>query len=242
MDVSQGIGLLPGTESLTPEIGSRFVSFDGYLGAIGAFMNEFATDQDPDAPGEAVADAGDVDELASCEQDVKLMLGSLEASIVEYQFVTVPDEELSFKCFQVLSKGGRNVVINTCQDSVVPYRMRWMVQHLEIWRPDQYSSLPSSFDAFIVAEPCELNIIEEVGSKPEARGHINTWTPCASDLSGRTHFEAPCVVKPSVCLGDPGIPILSLLDALESASFVGVPRMFIHSRTSGLFFDERKVE
>ena len=24
-----------------PEISARFVSFDGYLGAIGAFMNEF---------------------------------------------------------------------------------------------------------------------------------------------------------------------------------------------------------
>ncbi len=30
--------------AIVPEIGSKFVNYDGYLGAIGAFMNEFADD------------------------------------------------------------------------------------------------------------------------------------------------------------------------------------------------------
>lgn len=51
VDVSQGIGLMKppadgsAVETIVPEVGSRFVSFDGYLGAIGAFMNEFNDEQ-----------------------------------------------------------------------------------------------------------------------------------------------------------------------------------------------------
>ena len=41
VDICQGIGLRANESPRVPEVGSRFVSYDGYLGAIGAFMNEF---------------------------------------------------------------------------------------------------------------------------------------------------------------------------------------------------------
>ena len=41
VNISQGVGLHTAQELVIPGVSSRFVSFDGYLGAIGAFMNEF---------------------------------------------------------------------------------------------------------------------------------------------------------------------------------------------------------
>jgi hypothetical protein len=182
---------------------------------------------------------------SKCSDDVKLMLEFVESSVDEYAIITIPTLEGAdqpFKAFQVLSKGVRNVLVKTYRsESVVPFKLRWQVQPFVIWRGSELSDMPDSLEVFEISDPLEVNIVEELGSNPEARGSLWKWTPADSDLAGCTRLVDRCVASPSCSLGDSKVPVLSLLDALDELKYIKVDRPVIHTKTSGLFFDGRNL-
>jgi hypothetical protein len=198
---------------------------------------------DPDALAPAAEVLGDQANV-QCSVDVKLMVEFLDAAVAEYDTISIatPNADQCFKMYQVLAKGRRNILIKTFDsEPVMPVRLCWTVQPYEVWRGDEYTSVPDSLDAFVVSESLDVNIVGETGSDAAGRSSILKWKPGESDISGCTSFGNAAVVKPPQTLGDPKVPVLSLVDALDAAGFIAVQRLVVHSPTSGLFFDSRNL-
>jgi hypothetical protein len=199
---------------------------------------------DPDMPGEQDDDHAD-NMFSQCSMDIKLMLEFLSASIALYDFISIatPDStDQKFKVFQVLTKGTRNVLAKTYKsDAVIPVQLQWTVQPIEVWRGDDYEEVPSQCDCFIVGDPFDINIVGETGSSPEARQSVVVWDMCDSDLSDCFCLRNLGCVHPKCSLGDPKVPVLSLVDALNAAEYIEQSRLVVHSPTSGLYYDSRNL-
>ena len=140
-------------------------------------------------------------------------------------FYSFANDDGGHECFQLLSfrpvlslvKSFRPAPRFVCKVSVLP---------LQTWA--QRGETPNLVvDVFETDDPVNMDMatfVKEAGH----RSKFYAWREQESDVDGCISLCNPQLVQPLVKLGDPKVPVLSLLDALASAGIEIVERLVTH--------------
>lgn len=179
---------------------------------------------------------------------VRLLRQFLSSALHVGDFVSIPMqiEDGSVRAFvcEVLERETRNKLVTTYKrEGDLPELYRISIQPLEQWRPisSDPANLGNEIECFVYAEPCKLDILRLMGPSLSVRAQIMKWSCKESDVEGCMCLYGPQVASPKVALGDPSVPALCLLDALEAAAWVGDARLATHAPGGAKRFDNRNA-
>ena len=116
------------------------------------------------------------------------------------------------------------------------------VQPLERFRglADVDADIPDKMDVHVFATPVKLDILALIGDDESSRWTLRQWVVTGSSQEGCFSLTSPSLLCPSVTsLDSPSVPVLCLLDRLDSAGFTLVSNPVKHEADSVLEFDGR---
>jgi hypothetical protein len=90
-----------------------------------------------------------------------------------------------------------------------------------------------------MSEPCFVNVFELFSTRLENRSSFLCWSQGESDLDGCINLHSPQPVTCKLALSNSKVPVACLLDKLEECEFTGRSSLVRHTRSSGLFYDQR---
>lgn len=181
--------------------------------------------------------------------DVLLMRQYLQSSLKLRSYISIPVEVggggTEARFFQLLSKEGRAIHVSTFEDEGEPQQFlyRISVQPLEVWRsiceePDQLGSFA---ETFITEDPVDIDALSLCSADPASRGLWLEWEPGISDVEGCVNLSKPTPIAPTAHLSSSDIPVLCLLDALESDGWAPHAGRVFHERGSKKQYDCRQL-
>ena len=95
-------------------------------------------------------------------------------------------------------------------------------------------------DVHVFATPVKLDILALIGDDESSRWTLRQWAVTGSSHEGCFSLTSPSLLCPSVTsLDSPSVPVLCLLDRLDSAGFTSVSKPVKHEADSVLHFDGR---
>ena len=202
----------------------------------------------PHAPGEG--DADDKTRKAKAERSLKQELVGehrvakmgaawVEDSVEVGNVITFPtgQDDVPFNVIQFLAVQERLVLPPTYKD--VPNKKVWNIQPFAISRPDLLGDDPQKVDIFKSGEPTNLDFLHVLAVGGVDRLQVRKWELADSDVVGCDQIHSPAQLQPRTALTAPGVPVLSLIDALSE--WVGVSRKITHHRRSGRLYDDREL-
>jgi hypothetical protein len=183
---------------------------------------------------------------------VKLLRQYLHASLQVHCVISVEAEseggEKTIIFVQVLALKSRPVIVPTfrCHDdedfevglysiSVQPYSRWSLMGGTESFGP------PESAECFIYQDPCLVDILAIGGTTSESRKAWMVWETKPSDIEGCLTMHSPQPLRPRMGLRDKSVPVLALIDALESEGFEGEKQRAWHSDVSPKLYDARDL-
>lgn len=183
-------------------------------------------------------------------EGVRLMREFLAAALKPNDFFSfpVPGEESSNvdHFVQVLAMESRPVLVSTFESEGAESNLALYVltvQMYERWRPGgpEVSGMPNSAeDVFCLQDPMHLDVLGICGGATQRRRWFK-WTPALSDVEGCVSMTRPEVLSPDIPLSSDKVPVLCLLDELDSKGFRGEEQLCLHDRSQRRVYDTRGV-
>lgn len=149
-------------------------------------------------------------------------------------------DPMVYQPLQILSSA-QSFFVKTFGTSTETNSLLVTVQHLERWithARDELENSPDELETFTMSEPMRVEITSLVSRAD--RLSVLVWTPGTSDVDGCINLSQPKPLKHTLALTDNTVPILSLMDKLESDGYPPKLQMLRHYRTSRKAYDARQ--
>ena len=212
-----------------------------------------------DAPAEPLVDdamvvhAGDELPPGDAHRDLplaeKLMNEYLEAALQPYMYVSAPAKPgspCSMIVFQVLGVRRQDILVRTFRSRgrAKLKKKPWIIQPLEVWRGAELAvdDMPSELFVYPLADPMHVQLLDyiDVTGFDYTRAKVMAWQAGESDLAGTMMLTQPAQPVPPMSLSHKAVPVLTLMDALDAAGWIGVQHQVVHAEGSAAIYDIRK--
>jgi hypothetical protein len=144
--------------------------------------------------------------------------------------------------FQLLRVRETVMKVKTFEDAMEAHgAFDCTVQMFSRWCPgfDEKTTPPSQMEVFQVEESSDtIDIVKMIGDTTMLP-HFVHWSVELSDVEGCHALRNPVPLSPTVSLGSPSCPTISILEALRQQGFVGVESRVDHVPEGARDFDSR---
>lgn len=103
------------------------------------------------------------------------------------------------------------------------------------------SATPSETDCYVYTDPCVVDILSICGGENADRSKFLKWQTRASDVNTCVNLFGSSPMQPRVGLKDPKVPILMLLDHMESLGWEASYEKIQHQGGAPMKFDARRI-
>ena len=197
--------------------------------------------EDPLGGLEADAEAAPLQDGQHLE-NLFLMRQWLLAVLGKYRYVTLPDSgsPSGRRAVQILSLEASTVRVETYATRTEPKRaVPARAQLLDEFQSPGAVACRGHMDVFPFQDPTKVDLVELVGADPAVRSQIQLWAASVSEVEGCTHLGSPTEAIPSASLRDSDVPVLHLIDALESNGWEATLSLVNHTVAAPKLYDSR---
>ena len=185
--------------------------------------------------------------FARNDDSVKLMRQYLRSCLPLNSYITLLKESndgVELIAYQVLALDTRPVLVKTydMEGSTEELLFDIGVQPLEIWRPPALSKddpPPPALEVFVLQDPCTVDVLRLLGGNIMERELWRIWQKRSSDIDGCWCLHSPAKLATKEKLTSDTVPVLALLDELQTAGWSGQPCRTQHTVTAPKLFDHR---
>lgn len=180
-------------------------------------------------------------------EDIKLLRQWLTASMRQFAWMSVPcsgegggESTLFFQVLELERKTTRIrsfVAEGEAGDDDALFRIS--IQPAERWGLPTDAPPGDCANIFIYTDPCHVDILSVFQGGSDRRNDWLVWAPEESDVEGCLCLRHPRALAPGMALGNAGVPVLALLDALASRGFAPHIGRTEHGRDSPKLYDAR---
>ena len=189
------------------------------------------SDVAPPSPKEK-PDAAGLDEATV--QDRKLMAEFVQSIVHVYSYITVPtnDADEPWYCFQVLATQTKDLLVKTIASPEVD-NVTWMIQPMSILNCGELPKdvAPASIVVFRVESQTHCSVFSVFGCDLAKRQRFMCWKEAVSPVDKCIRLIEPKRLAWTKLLSDAKIPVVCLLDELNSKGFVPAAHTVFHKKT-----------